>query len=107
MTDLDSRSNGRGPLLNAVIAGWAAGNPKVRRVWLSAGAAKRAVMLELHPVGDSEETMAVWMAHCDAWRDQLRAQTGEPLDIDWYDPDTETSPPAADPAKSLIYERAS
>jgi hypothetical protein len=106
MTRLTSRSDGRGRPLNAVISSWAAGNPKVRRVWLSDGR-RLAVLLELHPSGDSEETMAIWMAHCDRWREELKAQVGEPVDLDWYDPDTETpAPRAAHDGKTLVYERA-
>jgi hypothetical protein len=94
--------------VSKILKGWAAGNPKIRRVWLSADPDRLAVMVELHPVGDSEETMAVWMAHCDSWRAQLKAQLGEPVQIDWYDPDTETpAPPSAADGKTLIYERAS
>jgi hypothetical protein len=37
-------------------------------------------VLELRPVGDSEETMTMWMAHCDGWRAQLKTQVGEPLE---------------------------
>jgi hypothetical protein len=108
MTRLTSRSDGRGRPLKAVISGWAAGNPRIRRVWLSAGAGRVSVVVELVPVGDSEETMAVWMAHCDSWRRELRAQVGEPVNLDWYDPDTETpAPPSADDGKTLVYERAS
>lgn len=92
--------------LNDLITRWAAGNPRIRRVWLSADAAKIAVLLELQPVGDSEETMAVWMAHCDAWRDELRRQLGQTVEIDWHDPDTETplSRRAGD-GRKLVYER--
>jgi hypothetical protein len=95
--------------LSELISSWAAGNPRVRRVWLSeeAGAGERiGVMVELQPVGDSEETMAVWMAHCDGWRADLKARVGEPVDLDWYDPDTETpAPPASHDGKTLVYER--
>jgi hypothetical protein len=50
--------------------------------------------------------MAVWMAHCDGWRADLKARVGEPVDLDWYDPDTETpAPPASHDGKTLVYER--
>jgi hypothetical protein len=83
MTRLTSRSDGRGRPLSAVISVWAAGNPKIRRVWLSACPEDSdprdediSLMLELQPVADSEETLATWMVHCERWRDELRTQLG-------------------------------
>lgn len=106
MTRLTSRSDGRGRPLSTLVASWAAANPRIRRVWLSASP-EVAVMIELQPVGDSEETMALWMAHCDQWRDELRAQVGEAVSLDWYDPDTEsTLQSPLEMAKALVYERA-
>lgn len=105
MTRMTSRSDGRGRPLNELISGWARANPRIRRVWLSPGE-RIALMLELQPVGDSEETMATWMAHCGGWRAQLKAQVGEPVDIDWYDPDTETPGPQGKDGRTLVYERA-
>ena len=62
------------------IARWAAGTPRVRRVWLFANDAPQEargngqieVALELEPVGDSEETLAIWMANAGSWQSQLR-----------------------------------
>jgi hypothetical protein len=115
MTRLTSRSDGRGRPLKDLVCGWAAGNPRIRRVWLSADPSRNAkrgyadisLLLELQPVGDSEETLATWMAHCNAWSREIQAELGEPVDLDWYDPDTERfTPPSPDEAKTLIYERA-
>lgn len=117
MTRLTSRSDGRGRPLSALIAGWAAGNPRIRRVWLFAGPAADparrdediALTVELQPVGDSEETLALWMTHCEQWRRQLQAQIGQAVRLGWCDPDGATTamPASLDEAKSLIYERAS
>jgi hypothetical protein len=90
--------------LSELIAGWAAANPRVQRVWLSAGPGI-AVTLELLPVSDSEETIAVWLARGDGWRAELNARLGAPVDIDWYDPDKEVPPPPAD-GTTLVYQRA-
>lgn len=105
MTRLTSRSDGQGRPLGATIAGWAAANPKVRRVWLSATPDERiALLVELAPVGDSEETLAVWMAHCNEWEAGLRGAIGAPVSLQWYDPDSETAGPSG--GKALVYERA-
>ena len=115
MTRLTSRSDGRGHPLSTLIAAWAAGNPKIRRVWLFASPGRDAaqpediaVTLELQPVGDSEETLAVWMAHCEQWREDLEARIGHPVPIDWRDTDgaTMATPPGAEEERTLIYERA-
>jgi hypothetical protein len=46
MTRLTSRSDGRGEPLSALIAAWAAGNPKIRRVWLFASPGGSIVSLD-------------------------------------------------------------
>lgn len=115
MTRLTSRSDGRGHPLSTLIAAWAAGNPKIRRVWLFASPGRDAaqsediaVTVELQPVGDSEETLAVWMAHCEQWRKELEARLGHPVPIDWRDPDGATTalPPGTGKASTLVYERS-
>ena len=114
-TRLTSRSDGPGKPLDALIAQWAARNPEIRRVWLHAGAGRPggepeeiAVTLELRPVGDSEETLAVWMAHCERWRTELEASVGRPVPLDWRDDDGATlaAPPGAEEPRALVYERA-
>ena len=104
MTRLSSRSDGRGRPVSEIISGWAAGNPRVRRAWLSADAGR--VLVELQPVGDSEETLAIWMAHGDQWRAELHRELGAPVNLDWRDPDSEANEASADRADTLVYERA-
>lgn len=71
--------------LRRLIDEWAAANPRVRRVWISEDAAEVAVAPL--PVADSEETLPVWLAHCDAWRRELLELTGRSVRLDWLDPD--------------------
>lgn len=93
------------------IAQWAAGNPRIRRVWLfgnGSGQDRRAngqieVAVELEPVFDSEETLAAWMAHGGLWRSQLQRRISVPVDLEWFDPDVGST--ALDEAKLLVYER--
>jgi len=103
---LSSSSNGRGEALSALVAEWAARNPKIRRVWASD--ATDALALELQPVGDSEETFAVWIGHCEQWRAELEARIGRPVDLEWLDPDGAATivQPRPGEADTLIYERA-
>ena len=113
MTRLTSKSDGRGRPLSAMISGWAAGQPRIRRVWLSASPGLDSgtsnddisVMLELQPVGDSEETLATWIVHCDEWRHELRTQLGQPVSLQCHDPDAETAQVRSSGARTLIYER--
>jgi hypothetical protein len=102
--------------LSRLITDWAAASPKIRRVWLFASPGRDAaqsediaVTVELQPVGDSEETLAVWMAHCEQWRRELEACVGHPVPIDWRDTDGATiaTPPGGEEASTLVYERAS
>lgn len=99
--------------LNAVISSWAAGKRDIRRVWLSGTGESPAadgaleLMVELQPAGDSEETVALWMAHRDQWRNELAARVGQPVAFDWFDPDAEPAEmPFGGEAKTLVYERA-
>ena len=71
--------------LRRLIEAWAAANPRVRHVLISADAAEVAVAP--CPVADSEETLPVWIAHCDAWRRELIELTGRSVRLDWLDPD--------------------
>jgi len=92
--------------LTALIGDWAAANPRIRRVWLFAAQARPiGVTVELQPVADSEETMAIWMAHSEDWRRQLQERIGETFELDWHDPDSDAAGP--DGAGTLVYERAS
>lgn len=109
MTRLTSRSDGSGRPLSETIAGWAAANPQIRRVWLSASRDEDiALTLELRPVADSEETLVVWMAHSGSWHRQLLVLFGRPVALDWQDADSATTAaqPSSGEAKTLVYERA-
>jgi hypothetical protein len=99
------------PALTAIIADWAARNPKIRRVWTCETPVPDAVAvaLELQPVADSEETSAVWLAHCEEWRRELQRRVHRSVDLEWLDPDEASAPNQPRPAEvgTLIYERAS
>jgi hypothetical protein len=98
------------------IARWAAGTPRVRRVWLFAnGAPQEArgngqieVALELEPVGDSEETLAIWMANAGSWQSQLRNRVAAAVELEWFDPDGGAAAIEGrlSEEKALVYERA-
>jgi hypothetical protein len=82
------------------IAHWAAQNPRIRRVWVAPG---HHVTVELEPVGDSDETAAIWMAKGPAWQKQLRTQLSPDADLEWFDPSARGVDGAG---KVLVYERA-
>jgi hypothetical protein len=111
---LASSSDGRGPALSETIGEWAARNPRIRRVWVAASRASGnsdetlPIALELQPVGDSEETIAQWIAHGKKWRRELQASLGRPVDLEWLDPDaaTTTTQLGFGEANALVYERA-
>jgi mannosyltransferase OCH1-like enzyme len=77
--------SGETEALRRLIEEWAAANPRVRRVWISEDATEVAVAP--CPVADSEETLPVWIAHCDAWRLELLEVTGLLVRLDLLDPD--------------------
>jgi hypothetical protein len=101
--------------LAPALAEWAARNAKIRRVWVSDGRAEDAsggnggvdIALELQPVPDSEESLAVWIANADKWRLQLQAMTGRSVELDCIDPDrvTGTVDSACRENRVLVYER--
>lgn len=97
------------------IAQWAAGNPRIRRVWLIANGSRQdrgngqiEVAVELEPVFDSEETLAIWIAHAGSWQSQLRKRVSAPVELEWFDPDGGIPAIQArlDEDKTLVYERA-
>jgi len=108
MTRVTSVSDGRGRPLDALIADWAAANPKIRRVWVSVGQSGEAlpVALELQPVADSEETSAIWLAHCGQWSRELGRRIGRAVDLQWLDAGESLAQARADKANMLVYERA-
>jgi predicted nucleotidyltransferase len=93
------------------IAQWAAGNARIRRVWLFGNGSRHdhrdkgriEVAVELEPVFDSEETLTIWIANAGSWQSQLRQRLSAPVGLEWFDPDGGT---ALDEAKQLVYERA-
>jgi uncharacterized protein len=99
------------------IARWAAETSEVRRVWVFGSHAMGTaahdsdldVAVEIEPVGDSEETLARWIACSCLWRSQLQARTAANIALEWFDPDGRTPAIQAklDPARLLIYEWAS
>ena len=99
--------------VNETLTAWAAGNPRVARLWLldntAAGNGAFDVQLELRPVADSEETLAVWVANREKWRRQLQHRLGSPVALECRDPDDAlwTREPGAREARTLVYERSS
>jgi hypothetical protein len=106
---LTSASDGRGEALTALVAGWAARNPKITRVWSCQSHARGALALalELQPVADSEETAAVWLANCERWRSALARRLRCAVELEWIDRDEAGAPnqPAPGEVRTLIYER--
>jgi hypothetical protein len=94
------------------LAAWADSNPRIRRVWLFHGGAKRnansdavaEIAIEMEPVPDSEETIAVWIAHAEQWQAELERCVGSSVDLEWFDPDVDA--PLGDTA-ILAYDRVS
>lgn len=91
---------------------WAEAHPRVRRVWVFGGASSRDdargadldVAIELAPVVDGDETLALWMANAQKWHDELEQSTGTRVDLEWFDPDTGAP---MDTTARLAYERGS
>ena len=77
--------SGETEALRRRIEEWAAANPRVRRVWISEDATEVAVAPR--PVADSEETLPVWIGHCNAWQRERLEVTGRPVRLDLLDPD--------------------
>jgi predicted nucleotidyltransferase len=92
------------------LASWAAAIPRIRRVWLFGGDAKRNqrantdldVAIEMEPVADSEETISVWIAHAEQWQNELESRIGAAVDLEWFDPDVDA--PLSEKA-ILAYDR--
>ena len=83
----------------------------IRRVWTceSHAPGALAVALELQPVGDSEETAAVWLANCERWRRDLARRLRRVVELEWIDRDEPgaANQPAPGEVRTLIYERSS
>jgi predicted nucleotidyltransferase len=91
---------------------WAQANPRVQRVWVYGGDSPRNdrrdtdldVAIELAPVVDSDETLALWIANAKKWHSELEERTGTHVDLEWFDPETDEP---IDASARLAYERAS
>jgi hypothetical protein len=86
--------------MQQAIAEWASLHPRIRRVW----AGERRVAVELEPVADSEETLAVWLTHGPLWRGELQAAVAPGIELGWFDPDG--AGVAVAELESLVYESA-
>jgi predicted nucleotidyltransferase len=105
----------RADVRNAIIA-WAERTPRVRRVWVLGSRMNGNprdddeidLAIEVEPVVDSEETLAVWLAQQDKWRSQLQQQIDTAVGLEWFDPDGSTPRvhKALNEGAELIYERA-
>jgi predicted nucleotidyltransferase len=93
------------------LVAWAEANPRVRRVWVFGGEAGRNasrdtdldLAIELAPVVDGDESLALWIASAEKWQDELERSTGSAIDLDWYDPEIDAP---LDASAKLAYERA-
>ena len=87
------------------IAEWAAREPRIRRAWL---VGDNGIAVELQPVADSEETLAIWLHKADKWRSQLRERVGPELKLEWLDPDRDEAIVGEELTrpKTLVYERS-
>ena len=93
--------------IRGIVVEWAAATPRIRRLWIGSAAIGTdsadggiTVAVEPRAVGDSEETLPVWMANCEAWHQEVQARTGRSVRLEWYDPD---EPPGTG-GKSLVYD---
>lgn len=115
MERLSSSSDGRGVAMTTRIGEWAAGHPKISRVWMCGDDAGDdtheettvELALEIEPVGDSEETATLWIAQGDRWRRELQRRLGCRVELLWLDPDRGRSEPGATAAdaRALVYDR--
>jgi hypothetical protein len=98
---------------NTIVA-WAQAIPVIRRGWLVGDASRYCpgdeinLAIEVEPVGDSEETLVLWLANSDRWQSQLLEQTRLPVSLEWFDLDGSTPKVRGvlPKAGALIYERA-
>jgi hypothetical protein len=103
---VSSASDGRGRPLDALIGRWAAHESQIRRIWVRGGHAANPLLiaLELQPVGDSEETAAIWLARSSRWRAELESAVGRAVELEWCDADESPALGAAK-ADTLVFER--
>ena len=89
------------PAYRRALAEWADRNPRIRRAW---GLGDGRIGLELQPVADSEESIAVWLAKSGKWQAELEARFGTAVAIEFLDPDVPRCPPREQDG-ALLYER--
>jgi predicted nucleotidyltransferase len=95
---------------------WAEHTPRIRRLWIIGGPTTYSpepdgdidIAVEIEPVGDSEETLTVWMVNSETWHAQLQQQISLQVDLEWFDPDGST-PKVRGALRErgvLVYDRA-
>jgi predicted nucleotidyltransferase len=108
--------SGFGDDVRDAIVAWAEATPRIRRVWVFGSRAKGNprtdsdldIAVEVEPVADSEETLAVWMANSEKWQSELQEHISFTVDLEWFDPDGSTPKVrgALRETGILVYERA-
>ncbi|MGZ5091329.1 MAG: hypothetical protein ACXWIP_09050 [Burkholderiales bacterium] len=95
---------------------WAEDTPRIRRLWIIGGPTTDSpepdgdidIAVEIEPVGDSEETLTLWMVNSETWHAQLQQQISLQVDLEWFDPDGST-PKVLGALRErgvLVYDRA-
>ena len=100
--------------VRSTVVAWVQATPLIRRGWLVGDASRYrrgdeiTVAIEVEPVGDSEETLVLWLANSDQWQSQLQEQTRSPVSLEWFDLDGRAPEARGALAEvgGLIYERA-
>src|ERR1700687_889149 len=95
------------------LTAWAEATPRIRRLWVFGSRTTDVydpdsdidIAVEIEPVGDSEETLTLWMVNSEKWQVQLRQQVNLEVDLEWFDPDRSTpkGPGALRETSVLIY----
>lgn len=98
------------------LTGWAEATPRIRRLWIFGSRTTDSyepdsdidIAAEIEPVGDSEETLALWMVNSETWHAQLQQRVTFEVDLEWFDPDGSTSKVhgALRETGVLVYDRA-
>jgi hypothetical protein len=78
----EANSAGHHSLIREYLADWYITNPRIRGACAYAirevgdvEGSEIYVLIDVEPAMDSEETLPVWLAHCDAWQRELKART--------------------------------
>jgi predicted nucleotidyltransferase len=98
------------------LTGWAEATPRIRRLWIFGSQAKGThepdsdidIAIEIEPVGDSEETLTLWIVNSENWHAQLQQCISLQVDLEWFDPDGSTPKVhgALRETGVLVYDRA-